>query len=61
MSLILLAYNRFSFITTGHIDVGVLGGKMQIYVQFHGFESSQNCQNSATETHMESQSGERLD
>lgn len=34
---------------------------MQIYIQFHGFESSENSLNSATETHVESQSGERLD
>lgn len=43
----------------GHIDVA--STKMQIHIQFHGSESTQNSLNPAIEKHMEVQSRDRLD
>lgn len=43
----------------GHI--GLASPKMQIHIQFHGSENTQNSLNPAMEKHMEVQSHDRLD
>lgn len=59
MTSIFLLYNHLSFITVGHTDAATT--IMQIHIQFHGSESTQNSLNSAMENRMELQRRDRLD
>ena len=51
--------NYFSFITVSHI--GTASPKMQIHIQFHGSESTQNSLNPAMQKNKEVQRCDRLD
>lgn len=58
-SFLFFLYSCLLFITMGHI--GGTSPKMQIHIQFHGSESTQNSLSPAMEKHMEVQNCDRLD
>lgn len=59
MASIFLLQRHLPFVAIGHIDKAT--AKMQIHIQFHGSESTQNSLNSPMENRTELQSRDRLD